>query len=439
MRRRMGEGIDYDALVKDDCVHADCYLDPDIFAAEIERIFSQGWVYVGHESEVPEPDDFRLSWIGRQPVILVRDAEGTVRVLLNRCTHRAATVCQIERGSTRLFRCGYHGWAFSTSGALVAVPFEDGYGPDFCKEALGLRQPPRLASYRGFVFASLAPSGISLDAHLGSAAKAQIDLFCDQSPAGELVLRAGTNKLAYNANWKLQMENSIDGYHPNFTHGGYLTNVARQTGHKVDVFEGGSIGRSRALGHGHAMLDYRPYNAIHPATRARLERLKSTPWGRRYYDDLVARHGRERAEEVLIAGGTHMNIFPNLVILQNQVRTIRPVHVDRTEVYMSPALLKGVPDGLNTMRLRAHESFYGPGGGGIHDDIEMFERVRLGLEATLDPWLRFWRGRHREQRDNDGTLFAQMTDEVPQRAMWQHWKALMQSEAQAEAAMGAQA
>jgi len=179
------------------------------------------------------------------------------------------------------------------------------------------------------------------------------------------------------------------------------------------------------------MLDFRAYNRQCPAIGERLEKMRKAPWGARYWDALCTCLGADRALDVLTVGGTHMSVFPNLVVLQNQIRTIRPVAVDRTEVLLNPVLLAGAPDELNSLRLRAHEMFYGPGGGGVPDDIEMFRRVQIGLDSSVDPWIRFWRGRHREERDTDGTVFGQMTDEVSQRAMWREWARRMLDEAPA--------
>ena len=156
--------------------------------------------------------------------------------------------------------------------------------------------------------------------------------------------------------------------------------------------------------------------------------MKQTSWGKKYYDDLVEAHGKERAEDVLTVGGTHMNIFPNLCVLGQQVRTIRPISPDRTEVFLRPSLLKGAPDEINTMRIRQYEAFYSPHGGGIHDDVEMFNRVTEGLRCTLDPWLIFQRGLHRETVDEDGVRVGQCTDETSQRGQWRHWKSVMQEE-----------
>jgi len=423
-----GRAIDYNALVKPDAVHGDCYTDPDIFADELKKIYGRGWVYIGHVSEIPKAGDYIRSWLGLQPVIFSRDKAGNTHVLFNRCTHRGASICQEDKGNTGGFRCEYHGWFFRLDGALSAMPYADAYGENFDKTQYNLRKPPRVDAYRGFVFASMAPSGLSLREHIGAPALAQIDYACDLSPEGELLVQSGATKLAYNGNWKLQMENSIDGYHPNFTHQSFISAIERMTGAKMEIFNGDSKLQSRDLGMGNANIDSRRHNIEHPHAQARLQAMQKTAWGKKYYDDLVKAHGKARAEEVLTVGGTHMNVFPNLVVLAQQVRTIRPVSTERTEVFLRPSFLKGVPDEVNTQRLRAYEGFYTTAGGGIHDDVEMFNRVHEGLRCSHDPWLIFRRGMHREQTDNDGTLFGQCTDETAQRGMWRHWKSVMQQE-----------
>ncbi|MGH7804229.1 MAG: Rieske 2Fe-2S domain-containing protein, partial [Candidatus Binatia bacterium] len=371
---------------------------------------------------------FKLSSIGRRSVIVVRGEDGTVRVLLNRCAHRGATVCQQERGKAATFRCAYHGWSFHTDGRLAAVPYADGYGPGFRREDWRLASAPRVASYRGFVFASLSTNGISLDEHLGAPIKKQLDYFCDLSPEGEVVARSGTNKYGYDGNWKLQLENSVDGYHPTFTHQAFFDSFGMKMGVPRDLFHGNSAGRNRDLGNGHAMLDFGAYNRESAGARARIDQMRETPWGERYWQALCERLGEARALDVLIAGGTHVSVFPNLVVLQNQIHVIRPVAVDRTEVLLSPVLLAGAPDELNAARLRLHEMFYGPGGGGVPDDIEMFRRIQIGLDSSVDPWIRFWRGRHREERHADGTMSGQMTDELSQRGIWREWTRRMLDE-----------
>jgi nitrite reductase/ring-hydroxylating ferredoxin subunit len=164
--------IDYKALVQDDRIHASLYTDPRIFAEEMERIFHRGWVFVGHESEIPRPGDYVTRRIGTEPVVMVRSGE-SVSVLINRCRHRGTLVCPADRGHARALTCPYHGWTYDLQGALLGVPYPGGYEA-FDKTANGLARAARVDRYRGFVFASLHEDGISLAEHLGSATRLMI-------------------------------------------------------------------------------------------------------------------------------------------------------------------------------------------------------------------------------------------------------------------------
>jgi phenylpropionate dioxygenase-like ring-hydroxylating dioxygenase large terminal subunit len=414
--------IDYNALIKRDRIHASLYTDQNIFDDELEKIFHRGWVYVGHAGEIPNAGDFRLKRIGRQPVIMVRDDQGEVRLLLNRCRHRGATVCQTERGNAAVFRCAYHGWTYRNNGELAGVPYQDAYDGSLRKEEFGLLRVPRMGIHRGFIFGSLSPAGETLDDHLGRA-KEQIDLFVDLAPEGELEVRAGGNKFDFPANWKLQIENAMDGYHPNFSHETYLDMLQRQLGVRPDVFNGNSIGETRDLGNGHVMLDYRRYNREYSERMRAI--LPTMPGGDSHRAKLEERYGRERAAEILNAGGTHLLVFPNLVLIGVHIRVIQPVTVNHTQVSLYPTTLKGASAELNTARLRGHESFFGAAGMGQPDDLEMFARIQEGIQVDLDPWLLLSRGLHREHRDVDGTLVGQMTDEVTLRGIWNHYRQVM--------------
>ena len=177
------------------------------------------------------------------------------------------------------------------------------------------------------------------------------------------------------------------------------------------------------MGNGHALLDFRPYNKANGAgLRAA---LPTTPSGTAYREAMFARYGKERTEEILTSGGTHLLVFPNLVLIGVQIRVICPIKLNETEVFLYPTRLKDAPEDINVTRLRGHESFYGPAGGGATDDLEMFERNQMGLSSQVDPWLLLARGLHREYEDGDGTLVGQVTDEVTQRAIWKQWKKVM--------------
>lgn len=129
-------------------VQSDVYASPDIFELEMERIFHQGWVYVGHESEIPRNGDYVLRWIGRQSVIMNRDDQGKLHLFMNRCRHRAGTVCELEQGNASAFHCHYRGWTYGNDGKLAVVPYAEGaYGADFDKKNFPLIEP-RMEVYR---------------------------------------------------------------------------------------------------------------------------------------------------------------------------------------------------------------------------------------------------------------------------------------------------
>lgn len=389
------DGIDFDSLVEEARVRREIYTDPTVFDAEIERIFGRTWVYVGHESEVAAPGDYKTTTVGTEPVILVRDQEGKLHLLVNRCRHRGTSVCQREKGNALYFRCAYHGWTYEADGRLIGMPYASAYDASFRREAMGLCQVPRLGSYRGFIWASLAADGPALDEHLGLA-REYLDQYCDASPLGEIALAADSQRYGYDGNWKLQMENAVDGYHPNFVHQSFATIMLRVFGDRLKAdftaaFSDASPAASRALENGHGVLDMRVYAPFTADERN--------------------------------GGGFNISIFPNLILIGSQVRRVRPIAWNRTEVTVQPVVLKGL-EHLTESRLRTHESFYGPAGLGQPDDAEMFRRVAEGLRAKSVEWIDFSRGLGRE-RIEPGMRVGQVTDEVPQRGFYRMWKRLM--------------
>lgn len=427
------QDIDYDALVKTDRVHISLYTNPDVFTDEMDNIFHRGWVYVGHQGEIPHPGDFRLKRIGLQPVIMVRDQQGKVQLLLNRCRHRGATVCQEGQGNTRSFRCMYHGWTYQLNGELSGVPDAEAYGEDFKREELSLLKVPRVAEHRGFIFGSLSPAGVTLEEHLGRAA-AELDLFVGLSNAEDVEVVSGIHKYSYQGNWKLAAENSMDGYHPAITHASFGQalldkiqkgpNPERQRADRdFTTFRGAT----KDLGNGHVMLDYRLriYDSLNgdpmPAVRT------TTPEGQAHFEELTRRFGEQRAANMLREGGTHTFIFPNLILIGIQMRVLQPLSVDRTEVCLYPTLLKWLAPEVNTIRLRSHEAFFGAASFGGPDDSEIFERIQDGCAVRADPWQLLSRGLHRE-RHEDGMIIGELADEVTQRGIWRQWKKVMMQE-----------
>jgi phenylpropionate dioxygenase-like ring-hydroxylating dioxygenase large terminal subunit len=206
-----------DQLIRPDKVHGSLYTDPEIFAEELRKIWYTTWVFVGHETEVPQPNDYVRKRLGLQDVIMTRDAAGDVHLLLNRCAHRGNQVCDDAKGNTSSFRCPYHGWTFRNTGELLGYPYNKGYGGKNQLDT-GMGRVPRVGSYGGFVFGSFAADGPTLEEHLGAAA-GEIDRLVALSPEGQVELSAGWLAHRTRANWTLPAENEADGYHPQFVHG----------------------------------------------------------------------------------------------------------------------------------------------------------------------------------------------------------------------------
>jgi len=152
------------ALVREDCVHRDVYLSPEIFELEMRHLWRNTWIYVGHDSQVPNAGDYLTTELARQPVIMLRDAEGTVRVLMNRCAHKGASVLSARTGHCEggLLRCPYHGWTYRLDGSIRTIPIKSGYeGTALATSsaAAGIAPVRNVAIHRGFVFARLSETG----------------------------------------------------------------------------------------------------------------------------------------------------------------------------------------------------------------------------------------------------------------------------------------
>jgi phenylpropionate dioxygenase-like ring-hydroxylating dioxygenase large terminal subunit len=278
-------------LVQENRVHRAIYTDPAVFELEMKRIFSRSWVFIGHESEVPHPGDYKTDTVAGQPIVMTRDEEGTVHVLFNRCRHRGAKVCNLPYGNSSTFSCLYHGWTFSNKGDLIAVPSRQLCPADFDPGNYPLNRLPRVDSYRGFIFGSLSPEGMPLEEHLGRAAH-YLDCLIDRSPESEIQVCKPV-MYSYPANWKLQIENYSDNIHARFTHEAAF--AARRPIGAVERYGTGPqqrsdlrMGINRVLGHGDSMTDYR-------GDRSLMAFAGRDP---EYVDILAAKHGVQRAQEI---------------------------------------------------------------------------------------------------------------------------------------------
>jgi benzoate/toluate 1,2-dioxygenase alpha subunit len=366
----------------------DIFTDPQIFDLEMKHLFEGNWVFVAHESQIPEPNDYFTTFIGRQPVVVTRDKAGALHAVINACAHRGATLCRRKRGNKGSFTCQFHGWTFSNTGKLLKV--KDGKGADYpaafnTDGSHDLKRVARFESYRGFLFASLNPDVLALEAHLGST-RVIIDQMVDQAPEGLEVLR-GNSTYVYDGNWKLQMENGADGYHVSAVHWNYSATMGRRNYEAQGTRTVDANGWSKSVGgvygfeHGHILLWT---NLLNPEVRP--------VYGHRA--ELEARLGKARADQI-VGQSRNLGLYPNVYLMDQfstQIRVVRPVAVDRTEVSIYCFAPRGEAAEERALRIRQYEDFFNVSGMGTPDDLEEFRACQTAYDGAGSLWNDLSRG-----------------------------------------------
>ena len=410
----------YTHLVRQDRVHGSLYHDPQVFADEMETIFHAGWVYIGHDSEVPVTSAFAAKPMGQQMLVMSRDAHGRVHVLFDRCPHRGNKILQADKGVTKSFVCPYHAWGFNLDGSFKGMPDLPGCGPDFQTSEAEMVALPRVETYQGFVFGSMRRDGISLMEHLGRG-KDMIDQLVRMSPTGKIRLSAGWMKQRIRGNWKNLLENQVDGYHAPFVHGS-LAIANRDWANERDRRDS-SPTTTRDLGMGHSDVDY---TATYYAKGGTLRWTGAIAESRvpEYVAAMRAAYGPEAAERQLVIGPPHAMIFPNLFIAEMNIMVLEPVNADECIYWTTPVLLEDGHE-INERTIRRCEGALGPAGFLIADDTEISELNQIGIKNRDPEWVLLGRGLHDEEHKEDGTIVGGLMDETSQRAFWRHYGKLM--------------
>jgi phenylpropionate dioxygenase-like ring-hydroxylating dioxygenase large terminal subunit len=422
-------------LIEPGRVHRRVYSDPDVFELEMERIFGRAWLFVGHTSQVPNAGDYITTELGRQPIIMCRHRDGSVHVLLNRCSHRGAKVVNERRGHAPRLVCCYHGWTYDTDGKLTNVPVPEGCAEGFDKAAFGLARAPRVGEYRGFVFASLAASGGSFEDHIG-AMKGNIDDLVDRAPDGELALDAGMHRYVYNGNWKLQVENVLDSYHVPFGHASTVNKDGVQFARREGDTKGAAVIETEKKQTAGSWKDRKSYivgNGHGWTSNTTLDDGKrASPAFDEYKAALAAKVGAERAAQILTPRLHNSLIYPNMSImgLNIHVRVIKPLAVDRTEVTIYPIRLVGAPPAMNFGNIRLLNVTHSAASFVQTDDLESFVRTQKGLQSHLTDWVDISRGLGAEEPDRAlNATRGLATHEMVVRAQYKAWLGYMREAA----------
>ncbi|MDI1348412.1 benzoate 1,2-dioxygenase large subunit [Aquabacterium sp.] len=371
-------------------LHRAAFTDAELFDLEMKHIFEGNWIYLAHESQIPNVNDYFTTQIGRQPIVITRNKAGELNALINACSHRGATLCRHKKGNKANFTCTFHGWTFNNSGKLLKVKdgSDAGYPESFNKDCShDLKKVARFESYRGFLFGSLNADVQPLTEFLGESTKI-LDMIVDQSPEGLEVLR-GASTYTFDGNWKLQAENGADGYHVSSVHWNYAatTNHRKQSeaGDQIKAMDAGSWAKQGggfySFENGHMLLWTKWGNPEdRPAFQIR--------------DELVEKFGQARADW-MIGHSRNLCLYPNVYVMDqfgSQIRVLRPIAVDKTEVTIYCIAPKGESDEARARRVRQYEDFFNATGMATPDDLEEFRACQQGYQGIALEWNDMCRG-----------------------------------------------
>lgn len=358
-------------------IPAHIYNDKEIFELEKERVFGRSWLFVAHESEVPEAGDYVVRRVLEDSFIISRDEHGEIRALFNMCLHRGMQVCRTEMGNASHFRCPYHGWSYRNDGRIVGLPFhKEAYGGEegFKKKGQTLLPAPSLGIYNGLIFVSLDPDAEPLEDFLGDF-KFYMDYYTKQSSGG-IELR-GPQRWRVKANWKIGAENFAgDMYHTPQTH----TSVVEIGLFREPKAEKRKDGTTYWAGNGGGTTYKLPEGSLE-------DRLRYVG----YPDEMIARMKEQWSREQLDVVGkdgfmvSAASVFPNMSFVHNwprveedsdevlpfiSIRQWQPISEDETEIVSWFAVDKNAPEEFKALSYKAYLMCFGSGGMFEQDDVE---------------------------------------------------------------------
>jgi salicylate 5-hydroxylase large subunit len=386
------------------------YSDPDIYAAELERIwYGPHWLFCGLEAEIPEVGDFKTTTLGERPVIVVRSAANEVSVVENRCAHRGVKLCQVRKGNAKDLLCPYHQWSYSLRGDLQSAAFrrgvrgQGGMPADFDPSSISLRKL-RVEVVNGLVWATFSDATPPFRDYLGERFWRHYTRVYD----GRKLEVLGYSRQHIPANWKLMQENIKDPYHASLLHVFLIT-----------------FGLFRADQKSATEIDPTGRHGILISRKGNQETNDVTSDMRNFKSDIRLADPRLLDPVIEFPGDDTVGmitIFPSVILQQQSnsvtTRQIVPTGSDGFDFHWT---YWGYADDTPEMRLRRlrQANLFGPAGLVSADDGEIIEMCQQGIaHADGGSALTIMGGRDIESVDH-------MATEVGIRGMYRYWREAM--------------
>ena len=419
-------------------LHRSIFYDQAIYEEELEKVFGRAWLFIGHDSLVPNPNDFFLTYMGEDPVILTRDSKGELHAFLNMCRHRGNRVARADDGNAKNFMCTYHGWTYSNEGKLVSVPgLQEAYYGELEVDKLGLVSVAKLGTYAGFVFATWDAEAPSLEDWMGDA-RYYLDLFLNRRDGG--IQMYGPEKWILPTNWKMPADNfGTDNYHVGITHRSQVLVRAQHFGRPAPPqFQQIEMGQHNPqyTVHGHSVGG----NLIpdDPQATGTQNFMRQDPVIAKYLDsfhpELERRVGSFRANRVQMSVN---NLFPNLAIHGNSmIRLWLPRGPLKTEVWGFQLIDKAAPPEVRDVLRRTSMLAFSAGGIQECDDadnwIQCVQNSKTTIAKRYPSIVSMGIGKAAEEGELPGYRAPNNVNEERQRRLYGRWAQFMDAESWAD-------